>query len=235
MSDSYENHWMGIGALTGEIRLRSTLNPREVDEFLKAAVTGENLEIRYGSSDEDLLWSNVRNRFGWSDPKVVRAMRDSGQERYNPLTRGRGDESAISPPRQPSLSDMWDSFKRDGEVRLNLGKFMLFLHSNDGTIFTPLPDEEIIDLETKGARPGRKPDEIWQAVEDDLLLWIDRNELPDTKARLNEWVEKWLIDRGFEKNHKAKKLPGDATIKEHVSDVVDRYKKSIERQKTKPT
>jgi hypothetical protein len=195
MSDARDDRWLSISDLKEEILKRSTLSPRDFDQSLREAVTGDSLTILSGPTGVEMRWPAYRQR-------------------------------------HPSLS-CWKDFICVPDVRLNLGKFIWYLETLPEPwrvkIARPV-EEEVVDLDTKVAGSGRKAEKIWQAVEDDLLLWIDRNGMPGIKADLERWVKSWFLDRGYEDNHSAKKTPADSTIRDHVTEVVKRFRESEKRQ-----
>jgi hypothetical protein len=238
VAETTDDRWLSPGDIVNEICARAPLSRNEVDGLVRAGVERDVLKTSDGK-----CWSEIKESYGDHALRRTRQQIGNRGARYNPTSRWSGESEREPRQSLAELSTAMDNFMSDPAARLNLQKTIAFISQHHGVSFAPVPAPDVIDMDAASAPgPGRKADEIWRQVEDDLLLWLDRNhpdiEKPDY-AQLNRWMEKWLLDREFEKpkgGHKPQRsVPAESTIKLHGKAVWDRYAASLRRQKEKPT
>jgi hypothetical protein len=237
MAETTDDRWLSPRDIVNEICTRAPLSRNEVDDLVRAGVERDVLKNFDGK-----CWSKIEGDYGGRAPHRLRQTIGNADGRRNPLSSW-SDEPRERGPSLAGLQTAMDGFMSDPAARLNLQKTMAFISHHHGVSFAPAPAPEVIDMDAAGVPgPGRKADEIWQQIEDDLLLHLDRSHhsiAAPIYARLNAWAERWFLDREFEQPKAGRKparaVPAESTIKDHVKAVWDRYAASLRRQKEKPT
>lgn len=241
MSDARDDWWLSVAAIKKELAERSVFRPAEIDDLLRAAVIGDRVCIRFGdgAAGQEVRWADIKDR-RYNDSALHRQRQDAANAgpRRNPFDRRRGEKPCPPAPRAACPTG-YDKFCNDPGARLNLRKVMDFIKVYHGTEFDPLPaEQDALDLDAPSPKkPGRREDKIWDDVKDDLLLWLDRNWVPDVKNKLVGWVQNWFFNRGYEQPGSSRvgkgkeRAPSESTIKTKVDEVLARYEASRKRQK----
>jgi hypothetical protein len=185
-----------------------------------------------------LLLEELLQRSSHAQYEIEAALHEGIIEGAIPL-RERGSSSQFRWRDRFSGKPYWPDFKNSDVYEIGFYKSIIVVERVLNEKIQQCQELPEINLEDMSAKNGRKPGEIWQAIEDDLLLFIDRNfDVDPSKillVDLERWIERWLLDRGYEKHSRSKKMPVPSTIRLHATEVKERYEASMRRQKERPT